>query len=1014
MWNSLLDLPDATVERMHFFRFLSIFFLLALLPTAGHGQHPILINPVENAVHEAIALVEEGQYGAARAHISSLREDSDKIPEVVLATLAYYDAVAALALKDADALSRVQSFRKQFRHSKWSRNISLLEGRALFDDKKFNDALRVFQSIDTANLSEAEQAELAYRMGFCRLRQNQTEQAQHDFIFAAQRKGPYQSASCYYAGHLFFSQNNDAEAKSYFDQIRHLPVYKKLMPAYDIQMAYRAKDYTGVTTMAAGLLQTADTKSRAELLPMVADAFFKEGNTEKALEFYSQLEKTKRGKLTDADLYQMGLARYSAGKYQEALATFKQMKGSNDSMAQNASYLLAQCYLKTNQKTAARSAFLQAMRSGNDSQLREDAMMNYARLALQIGSDPFEEATVLLANFTAAHPESKHFSEANQLLLKLYLQSKNYDEALQALEKTKKDQPQLQEAYEQLLFGLATSLFQEQQYSQAISYFSRMNKNRPTTIAAASLYWTGEAYYRLKNYVDAQRFMKQFAGHKSASASGLQALNTYSLAYTHFQLKEYPQALQLFKTYLSKPDDSQPSLAMDARCRVADCYFISKQWQAAIDAYAPVTVSQHHERDYALQQSAMAWGALGKPNEKLNTLDKLITQHKQSSYYDQALYEMGATYLVMNDPRSAIARFDKLVKERPRSPYAREAMLKMGLIYFNNNQPEEASRVLTNLAESYPGTPDAREALTVLKAIYMESNNIDAYFKLNEKLGFGSIAQNEQDSLRFVVAENLYLAKKQAEAQTALERYLESFSGGQHEATAHYYLAKIHMETSQDSAIPHLEWLTENTRHPYQEEALKTLARIKYEASDFEGAASYYSRLYGLTEEPQLRTEALEGLMKCNFFTQNYRQAAQQALQLRLNDQASAGQRLQAGYIAGKSWFEQGDQTQATELLQEVKRADKNAFGAEAAYLLCRIAYDQGKLEEAEKMIFELSEKFRRQDYWVASGFLLLADIYVKQNNLFQARETLKSIAENYKGDDLRQEAMRKLSILEK
>lgn len=152
-------------------------------------------------------------------------------------------------------------------------------------------------------------------------------------------------------------------------------------------------------------------------------------------------------------------------------------------------------------------------------------------------------------------------------------------------------------------------------------------------------------------------------------------------------------------------------------------------------------------------------GRTWEAERKLNTLDKLITQHKQSSYYDQALYEMGATYLVMNDPRSAIARFDKLVKERPRSPYAREAMLKMGLIYFNNNQAEEASRVLTNLAESYPGTPDAREALTVLKAIYMESNNIDAYFKLNEKLGFGSIDQNEQDSLRFVVAENLYLSK---------------------------------------------------------------------------------------------------------------------------------------------------------------------------------------------------------------------------------------------------------------
>jgi len=39
-------------------------------------------------------------------------------------------------------------------------------------------------------------------------------------------------------------------------------------------------------------------------------------------------------------------------------------------------------------------------------------------------------------------------------------------------------------------------------------------------------------------------------------------------------------------------------------------------------------------------------------------------------------------------------------------------------------------------------------------------------------------------------------------------------------------------------------------------------------------------------------------------------------------------------------------------------------------------------------------------DYWVTKTFILLADNYVALKDNFQAKATLQSIIENYKGDD--------------
>ena len=89
-------------------------------------------------------------------------------------------------------------------------------------------------------------------------------------------------------------------------------------------------------------------------------------------------------------------------------------------------------------------------------------------------------------------------------------------------------------------------------------------------------------------------------------------------------------------------------------------------------------------------------------------------------------------------------------------------------------------------------------------------------------------------------------------------------------------------------------------------------------------------------------------------------------------------------------------------------------LGAEAKYYLAEMSFDEGKDKEAENSVYQLSEQYPDFEYWVAKGFILLSDIYVARKNYFQARETLKSIIQNYSGDDLKEVARTKLALIPK
>jgi len=126
----------------------------------------------------------------------------------------------------------------------------------------------------------------------------------------------------------------------------------------------------------------------------------------------------------------------------------------------------------------------------------------------------------------------------------------------------------------------------------------------------------------------------------------------------------------------------------------------------------------------------------------------------------------------------------------------------------------------------------------------------------------------------------------------------------------------------------------------------------------------------------------------------------------KLNEQM----KLEAMMIRANSYYFSDELQLAKSEYRKIAGLSQSEPGAEAMYNVAEIGFKLSDLKSAEKDVFELINKYTAYDYWVAKGFILLSDIYVKNNNDFQAKQTLQSIIDNYEGDELRKIASDKLT----
>lgn len=876
-----------------------------------------------------------------------------------------------------------------------------------YTQEEYPVAIYWFRKVNVDNLSDVQQEDYAYRLGFSYLKTQKLKEAKRLFTALRDHSDNYRKAARYYLAYIAYLEGNYKQATSLFNALKDDPDFRPDVLYYLTQINFAQGRYQQTISDGQNLLAKYPNYKadyNAEINRLIGLSYYKDGNYPKTIEYLTRY-KAKGGNPNPEDLYVLGLAHYFQKDYSKAIENWNLSNPGNDAIGQNTNLYLGQAYLKQGNTNLALMAFQTASRLNFDPKAKEAAMYNYAMLLHQNSSSAFGESVTVLENFVNTYPKSIYADKVNDALVDVYLTTKNYQTALASISKIKNPGNKIRQAQQKIYYYLGTVSFTNEDYNEAIRYFNQAVDagNYAADEKAEAFFWRGESYYKKGNYSNAASDYQAYLNSGSKSGN-LTSLANYNLAYCSFNQKQYKDAESGFRRFIASAPAKTPTLS-DAYARLGDCYFYSRQFSDAESAYNQAVSVSSSMGDYALFQKGYVLGLQKDYRGKIAQMDQLITNYPDSPYLTDAYYEKGRAYVLLGNTQAAIDTYQLLLKRFPESSNARKAGLQIGSLYFNANQPKPAAEAYKKVVAKYPGSEEAKSAIEDLKSVYLDLNDIDGYAKYIRSLG-GSAKFNvtEQDSLTYLAAERFFLRNDTKQAQTAMLNYLQSFPSGAFGTNAKYYLAQTYyIDQNYPLAKQEFEKVLAAGNNQFTEETLVRLSELYYNDKQYEKALPLYERLQNTAENRSNREAGLLGIIRTATRLRKPNAVVTAANTLLKDQSLTPNMTNEAKYYRAKAYLDLKDSNSAEKDLLDVSKDTRTLFGAEAKYLLAQNYFDKKQNGKAKDVILEYIRVGTPHAYWMARSFILMSDIYTLEGDKLQARQYLESLQNNYTGknDDI-------------
>ncbi len=983
-----------------------VIILYALISShAIVGQNTITETRISE-YQRALDLFEKEKYASAQHIFEKFVEENAQIKDEYTINAYYYDAVCAQYLSNNDACYKLGSFIRNFPQSSKLNMARFYLGNYYYADKNYTDALSEYRKVEISQIELSYQAEFEFKFGYSLFQTGNTKKAKEYFSRIMNGKSKYASSALYYYAHIQYEDNDYELALVNFEKLLSDKKFASIVPYYIAQIYFFLDRGEELITISSELIEKSTDVRRAEIEQMVGEVYFRKGDYRKALEYYEKANEI----IPQKNDYQMGYCYYQLQEYEKAARYFEKYASENDSIAQNALYHLADVYLKLDKKSEARAMFLGASNMDYSPKIKEDALYNYAKLSCEIGNNPYNESIKSFQDYLKQYPRTSRKNEINEILTHLYFSVRNYKDALELIENLPEKTQSINQAYQRIAINRGIELYNGRKIENAVEMFTKAIKiNALQGLTAQAYYLRGESKYQLKNYEGARNDLEKFFVLDSDKQTPYYNQAAYTLGYAQLKLKEHKNSIHSFTNYvLNASPERDKRWIDDVNNRIADNYFVQKSFPDAIAFYDRVIKAQGIDADYALYQKGLAYGALCLYQNKIDCLNLLIARYPKSNYAMSANFEIANTFLLNDDQDMALKFYQVFVNKYPQSSYVKEGFLKIGIIYYNTSRDEEALSALDKVLKDYPGTSESRDALLTIKNIYVNQNRVDEYFnyvKQNTKL---SISTVEQDSITFIAAEARYLEGDCQGAIPGFQNYLEKFPNGLFTLTANYYLADCLLRSgSMWKALPHYEYVANQSKSQYTEVSLLNAANITYNIKNYKRSNDFFTRLAAVSEIDANIIQANVGIMRTWFYLESYENAIKSAKNLLQYEKLTNEIDEETKYIIAHSYYALGDTASARIAYEPLKESANGMFSGEAYYREAEAYFNRNNMKAAERII-ETITAGPVSDYWLAKSFILWADVYYASGNRLQAKQTLQSIIDNYDGDDLVEEAQQK------
>lgn len=977
--------------------------LLCCAPAIASAQTSEKITSPVNLYKEGKELFQEKNYAAA---VPALKAFVKQKPAASLQQEAEYMLVcSAYELKDKNCVTLLRSYLDRYPDTPYANRIYALLASAYFYEKKYDEALALFNSARLDLLGNEERDERTYQLATCYMKTDNLKEAAVWFETLRASSPVYANDCNYYLSYIRYTQKRYDEALKGFLPLQDNPKYKALVPYYIAEIYAIKHNYDKAQIVAQNYLSAyPGNEHAAEMYRILGDAYYHFGQYHQAVEaFSSYLDKDHSTPRRDA-LYMLGLSYYQTKVYSKATETLGKVTTANDALTQNAYLHMGLSYLQLAEKNKARMAFEQAAASNANLQIKEQAAYNYALCLHETSFSAFGESVTAFEKFLNEFPASPYVEKVSSYLVEVYMNTRSYEAALKSIDRIARPSAQIMEAKQKILFQLGTQAFANADFEQALKYLNQSitigQYNRQTK--ADAYYWCGESYYRLNRMVEADRDFNAYLQLTTQPENEMYALANYNLGYIAFHRKDFAQASNYFRKYVQLEKSGNTTALADAYNRIGDYYLHTRNFEEAKHYYAQAEQMNTPSGDYSFYQLALVSGLQKDYAGKITLLNRLAGKYPESPFAVNAVYEKGRSYVLMDNNTQAINSFKELLTKYPESPVSRKAAAEIGMLHYQNENYNQAIEAYKQVVEKYPGSEEARLAMRDLKSIYVDMNRIDEFAALaNAMPGNIRFDANEQDSLTYAAAEKIYTRGRVEEAKNSLNKYLQTFPEGAYSLNAHYYLCQIGSEQKNyDLILLHSGKLLEYPNNPFIEEALIARAEVLFNQQKTAEALASYKMLKEKATNVERRQLAETGVLRCAFLLKDDTETIHAATNVLAEAKLSPELKNEALYYRAKAYKNQKADKKALDDLRELAKDTRNLYGAEAKYLVAQSLYDAKEYPAAEKELLNYIEQSTPHAYWLARGFVLLSDVYVAMNKNLDARQYLLSLQQNYQAND--------------
>lgn len=825
---------------------------------------------------------------------------------------------------------------------------------------------------------------------------------------ADKRNKKFADYSLYALANAYEQTGDYDNAVKYYDQLLTYHKNSSLATSAQIRIGicyFKLKDYqSSIVELKSPRLTNLSDDMYSESIYLLATAHYRVNEYPEAEQSYQEvMEKFPSSEYYRPSKYGLAWSYFQQKKYEDAFNQFDELSAESDTIGIKSFFWKGECKRYLNKLDEANSIYKEFLETYPDDKLTEEAKYQLGVVYFNTNNTDLATRYLISANTSDDNLiKAKSFAMLGEIELSKrdYKSAKNYFQLILDNQNTEKS------VYNRALLGIGIAEYHLNDYRSSLKHLNQLDNSDPSFEVQKLNFFIAEDHFALNNYSEALNRYNFAIGNDRE----INLQTVYGKAYSYFNSGDYENAAIQFLDFTKKyKDDKRYS---DARLRLADSYFGSKNYSAASKIYEDLFSSDAHLNinPYVRYQYAQALYKSGKTMDAINEFKNIQEKFPDSEYAEVSLFTIGWIYFQQRNYSQSIAQYNNVILKYPDTKLKPVIYYSIGDAQFNQGKYDSAIVNYEKVLAQYPSSQYVFDAVNGIQYSYVAKGNPEKAISFLGEFVSKNPGLSYSDQLLFKKGEIYYSLRQYDNAKSEYKNFTSAYPNSNLIPDAYYWIGKSAQNLGQgEEAIFNFDKVVNS----YQSSELASASILEI-GNIYRAAKNYQSAI-------NIYDKGINQLKKSNKVPEFQYNKGMTYLEMSKYQEAySVFEEVVMYYpetvFGDKSKFELalidiagGRFSNADGYLIALAENRTDELGAKSQYYLGQSLYDQKKYNDAITALVRVRTVFSRYEEWLMRSYLLSGDCYVKLNDKRNAAEMYRAVLSKYRGTPIGDEAAQKL-----